>query len=181
MSDEHFNQTPKRQAEFITVPNTLKAKVGSGGLSDAILDKAQILLESHSQDFAPLAEMYLRHLEVGIGIAKNTGPRGDQEQALSCMIYPTMQLKANGGMCGYPFVTDIADMLIHFLEVVAAPDADCIEIVEAFYTTIRLITQAKITAGDTDQAKDLKKALHEACQRYFDHYPDRINLLGFES
>ena len=52
------------------MPNTLKAKVGSGGLSEDILNKAQALLENNTVDFQPLAEMYLTALMKGIDIAK---------------------------------------------------------------------------------------------------------------
>ena len=68
MSDDiqHYNQTPKRRAEFIKPLNTLKQKVGSGGLSEDILNKAQALLENNTVDFLPLAEMYLEGLMKGI-------------------------------------------------------------------------------------------------------------------
>ena len=37
--DTHYNQPKRRDVEFINPPNTLKQKVGSGGLSDEILEK----------------------------------------------------------------------------------------------------------------------------------------------
>ena len=58
----HFDQVPRRKAEFIKPPNILKAKVGSGGLSEDILNKAQLLLENNTVDFQPLAEIYLNSL-----------------------------------------------------------------------------------------------------------------------
>ena len=60
MDVKHFNQEPKREAKFITPPNILKAKVGAGGLNEAIIERAQDVLENHTVDFGPLAEIYLK-------------------------------------------------------------------------------------------------------------------------
>lgn len=76
---KHYNQSPKRNAEFIKPPNMIKAKVGSGGLNDAILDRAQKLLENTTVDFAPLAEIYLTSMMKGIVRAKKPEPDDDNE------------------------------------------------------------------------------------------------------
>ena len=62
----------------------------------------------------PLAEMYLSSLMKGIDLAKNPPSSHDKEYVISTMLYPGMQLKANGGMFHYPLVTTIADKLIQF-------------------------------------------------------------------
>ncbi len=67
---QHFQQEPRRKAEFIMPPNTLKSKVGNGGLGDEIISKAQNLLENNVVDFQPLAEMYLNSLMKGIDAAR---------------------------------------------------------------------------------------------------------------
>lgn len=180
MADRHFNQTPKRKAKFITPPNGLKGKVGSGGLAEEVLDRTQQLLEKHTENFEPLADIYLNKLKESIAIAKETGPEDDEEMALTLMIDPAMQLKSNGGMFKFPFVTEIADMLVHFFEVVERPDKECIEIAEAFHTTLRLIVRSGIRQSSTSEAKALKQALRDACQRYFDLYPNRLQMIGFD-
>jgi hypothetical protein len=125
---QHFSQKPRRNAEFIKPPNMLKTKVGSGGLSDDILNKAENLLENNTVDFQPLAEMYLAGLMKGIELAKESDPNDDQEYVISRMLYPGMQLKANGGMFHYPLVTRIADKLIQFLEVIERVDIEVVEL-----------------------------------------------------
>lgn len=165
---EHYNQPQKRKAEFITPPNTLKSKVGSGGLSEDILDKAQKLLENNTVDFLPLGEMYLNTLMKGIETAKNASPDEDQEHLITLMLYPGMQLKANGGMFHYPLVTKIADKLIQFLEVIEVPDIEAIEIVLAFHTTIRAVILGRISGDGGRHGDELIEALNDACMRYFD-------------
>ena len=164
---QHFNQTPKRKAEFIRPPNYLKAKVGSGGLSENILEKAQALLENNTVDFAPLAHIYLDALMRGIEYSKNANPEDDKEYLITTMLYPAMQLKANGGMFHYQLVTEIADHLIQFLEVIAEPDIEVVEIILAFHTTIRAVIQGEITGDGGKHGVELVNALDAACVRYF--------------
>ncbi|MFP4314336.1 MAG: hypothetical protein ACLFR0_08420 [Alphaproteobacteria bacterium] len=164
---EHYNQPQKRKAEFITPPNTLKAKVGQGGLSEDILDKAQKLLENNTVDFLPLGELYLNNLMKGIEAAKDHH-KDDKEHVISMMLYPSMQLKANGGMFHYPLVTKIADKLIQFLEVIEEADIEAIEIVLAFHTTIRAVILGRITGDGGLHGQELLNALNDACVRYFD-------------
>lgn len=168
---KHYNQSPRRKAEFIRPKNTLKAKVGSGGVGDDILEKAEALLENHSIDFLPLAEIYLGSLMKGIEKAQAPEYEDQDEYVISLMLYPTMQLKANGGMFHYPLITKIADKLIQYLEVIEIADLDAIEIVLAFHTTMRAIILGKIKGDGGSHGKDLIAALDEACTRYFDRFP----------
>jgi hypothetical protein len=182
MTDEprHYNQEPRRKAEFIRPPNTLKAKVGSGGLSEDILNKAQTLLENSSAEFAPLADLYLTSLMRGVEGARKAKPDDDAENLIAYIIYPAMQLKANGGMFHYPLVSRVADKLIQFLEVIAFPEEDSLEIVVAFLTTIRAITIGKITGNGGHYGDELVDALDLACRRYFDKHPNRQKDTDFE-
>ena len=168
----HFNQSPRRKAEFHMPSNQLKLKVGNGGLSEDILNKAQALLESNTVDFRPLGEMYLDALTKGIEQAR-TPPRDMEiEHVISAMLYPTMQLKANGGMFHYPLITSIADKLIQFLEVIATVDAEALEIILAFHTTMRAILLGQIKGNGGMRGAELMQALVDACYRYFEKNPD---------
>lgn len=168
---DHFNQVPRRKAEFIRPPNTLKAKVGSGGLSEDILNKAQTLLENNAAEFAPLAELYFTSLMRGVESARKASLSDDNENVIAHIIYPAMQLKANGGMFHYQLVTRAADKLIQFLEVIERPDEEALEIVVAFLTTIRAIVNSKIIGDGGKHGRDLIDALNHACMRYFEKYP----------
>lgn len=113
---QHFNQTPRRKADFIKADFSLKNKVGTGGLSDDILSKAQALLENNAVDFLPLGEMYLGALMRGIERAQKKYGEEDSESLITNMLYPAMQLKANGGMFHYQLVNKIADKLMQALD-----------------------------------------------------------------
>ncbi len=166
----HFDQKPRRNAEFINPLNILKSKAGYGGLGEDILSKAQALLENAAVDFQPLAEMYLATLIQGIERARDAA--GESEDVhITGMLYPAMQLKANGGMFSYPLVTRIADKLIQFLEVIDAPDKNAIEIVLAFQMTMQAVVTGRVTGSGGRHGDELMQALDAACRRYFEQHP----------
>ncbi len=173
---KHYNQEPKRNAEFITPPNTLKAKVGSGGLSDQILDRAQELLEKHTIDFTPLAELYLDRMKTGIDDAKSLMKNNESEDLIAQILIPCVQLKANGAMFHYPLVTRVADRFVQFMEVVDHIDEETISIAEAFYTTIKIVVASKIKNNGGTQGEALVDELNNACKRYFDKHKDNIKF-----
>ena len=92
---EHFNQKPRRKAEFMKPVNVLKSKAGYGGLDDEILNKAQALLENNSVDLLPMAEMYLSSMMRGIERARNPAPDKDGEILIAGMLYPGFGEKRN--------------------------------------------------------------------------------------
>lgn len=171
---QHYNQLPRRKAEFIKPPNVIRAKVGAGGLSDAILDRAQKLLETTTVDFGPLAEIYLASMMNGIIRARARKDDDDNENLIAGVLYPCAQLKANGGMFHYPLITRIADRFVQFLEVVDQIDSDALEIAEAFHTTIKAVINAKIKGDGGKHGNELVEALNDACMRYFEK--NRHNL-----
>jgi hypothetical protein len=168
----HFNQPARRKAEFCMPLNTLKRKVGSGGLSEEILNKAQALLEHNTIDFRPLAEMYLDTLSKGIEQARRASSTADTEYLIAGMLYPATQLKANGGMFHYPLVTQVGDKLVQYLEVISSVDLEVLEIVQAFHTTIRAILLGQVQGDGGKYGDELMQALVDACYRYFEKHPD---------
>ncbi len=168
MDIKHYNQNPKRHAEFIKPPNLLKAKVGSGGLNDQVIVRAQALLENHSEEFAPLAEMYLFQMNQGIDAAAQATSDDNMEEVIADILLPCMQLKSNGAMFHYPLVTRIAGRFIQFMEVIEDVDAEMLSIAKAFYTTIKVVVSGKIKGDGGAQGEALIEELNNACMRYFD-------------
>lgn len=177
----HYNRHPRRKAEFTKPPNLLKVKVGNGGLSEEILNKAQALLENNSVDFRPLGEMYLDALSKGIEQARTPPSNMDNESIIAAMLYPTMQLKANGGMFHYPLVTNISDRLIQFLEVIEDVDNEALEIILAFHTTIRAVLVGQVQGTGGKRGAELINALIDACFRYFEKHPDNRDNKPYET
>lgn len=170
MDIKHYNQEPKRKAEFFNPPNKLKEKVGTGGLSEEILMRAQSILDNHNEDFSPLAEDYLQDMQNGIDQARSIKSYDDSnnEEIISHILIPCVQLKSNGTMFHYPLITRIASRFIEFMEVVEGIDNKVLEIAEAFQYTIKLILSEKIKDDGGAQGNALVEELNSACMRYFD-------------
>ncbi|PCI56793.1 MAG: hypothetical protein COB36_00505 [Alphaproteobacteria bacterium] len=170
MDIKHYNQTPKRDATFITPPNIIKGKVGSGGLSEQVLKRAQKLLETHTSDFSPLADIYLSRMLEGIEKAENTNEEDVLEDLITAILLPCVQLKANGAMFHYQLVTRIADRFVQFMEVVECLDEETIEIAKAYHSTIKIVVAGKIKGDGGKQGDALVEELNRACMRYFEKH-----------
>jgi hypothetical protein len=162
-----------RQAEFITPPNQLKLKVGSGGLDERIIEMAQNLIDKTDFDFLPTGQRYLTALQEGIRLTGTKRGEIDGEALISTMIHPAMQLKANGAMFGYPLITVVSARLILFLEQIAAPNSEALDVVNGFANALQAIMLMGERGKDMgNRGTQLTEALDEAVRRYFERYPD---------
>lgn len=158
-----FENRPKR-TEFITPPNHLKRKVGAGGLNEEILEKAQAVLESRSEDFLPLAELYLEQFSKSI--QRFEGGFTDDEVFINDIGYYTIQIRAGAGMFNYSLVEDMCSLLIEFSYDLETVNDRALEVINGFHASIRAISTAKVKGNAGSQGKELLKALHRACMNY---------------
>lgn len=157
----------KNKARFYNPPNTLKEKVGSGGLAKDILDQAQKLLEENNIDFEPIALIYMDALRRGLDRAYNPSQNTTRRELMEGLINPIMQLKANGGMFDYPLVSKISDKMIELIEQASDPDLDLQEIIQAYHTTITAILHGKLKGDGGVKGDNLFFAICDACDRYY--------------
>lgn len=177
MDIKHYNQTPKRDATFIMPPNIIKGKVGTGGLNEKVLKRAQKLLETHTADFAPLADIYLSRMMEGIEAAEKVDKNEDNlEDLISAILLPCVQLKANGAMFHYQLITRIADRFVQFMEVVERLDTETLEIARAYHSTIKIVVAGKIKGDGGKQGDALVEELNNACMRYFEKHKETIDF-----
>jgi hypothetical protein len=159
------NQKKVRKAELISPPNVLKKKMGTGGIDEMSLIRAQEALEKDTTDFKPIAIELIKLLEEGIEAAKNGS--APLEPTIEMMIYPAMQLKAQGGMFRYPLITLIGDILINFLETVTEINKDMLDIVTAHKMAISVVIAMNITGDSDKKGQELRESLLGACTRYY--------------
>lgn len=166
-----FDRPRKRKAEFVKPPNYLKKKVGSGGLPEHTIEKAQRIMDQDMlEEFEPMARQHLKELMGGIKFIKQNRLNLDKETLIAGLIYPTLQLRANGKMFGYSVVTQIAAKLIQFLEVIDYPDDEVLQIAIAFHTSINIILHKKLIGMGGKEGQALFVELDEVCKRYFVKY-----------
>lgn len=166
--DPYFDQKRKRSVEFIQVPTDIKDKVGSGGLDHKIIKAAQKIIEKNDVDFIPMAQRHLSALREGLRLIRTQRSRFEIDGLLATLSQPTIQLKANGAMFGYPLVTKITDLMIRFLEVLEDIDDDALDVMNGFATALNAVIIGEMRGFGGEDGKQLYAALEDACQRYFD-------------
>lgn len=165
MTQSAINQTPVAKAELLKPKNEIKQKAGSGGLDPRTIDQAQNKIENNDVDFKPIAAELLMTLDKAIADSRSAQLTGTQ--AIESIIYPVMQLKAQGGMFHYPLVTDIADILVNFMETLNTIDKDAIDIADAHKKTLQIIMAKEIRGKQGPVQDQFRQALNEACERYY--------------
>jgi len=130
---------------------SLQKKVGKGPVNLETLDKAQALIEESSDDFAPLAMTFLSQLKTAIDAARKGV--GSNDELISGMTSPVMELKANAKMFQYGLVSSLANIMLGFLETINTLDKDAIEIVGAHHQTLNLIVIKKMKGDGGEPPK----------------------------
>lgn len=158
----------KSSPNFITPPNTLKSKVGDGGIPAYVLKQCQGYLESNPVDFTPYGYRYMGQLkEVKLRIDKGGLKLGNVENELVNII---MQLKSNGSMFHYQLVSMISDVMLRFLENAKTLDEDFNDILNVYINVLEIILNKKLRGNGGTEGYALTQELHGACLRYYTKY-----------
>jgi len=155
--------TGKKKAKVFNPENTLKQKVGTGGFNTEDIEKAQGALDNNDVDFAPEARSLLEELgKATKKLADSKTPKNDMPDVL----YPILQLKAQGGMFNYPAISVISADIMLFLEDVEDFDADLTKILESFHQSVKVLLDLSIKEADDKVAIQLQTEFKAVCERY---------------
>ncbi len=165
------SETPKK-ARFITPPNKLKKKVGTGNIDPALLDKAQAFIRDNPVAFEPYAMEEIKKIETILKEIKTTikTETFDGKKVIERITSPVMILKANGGMFRYMMVSEIANILLQFLENLNDFNDDTFKIVDANTKTLKALILNKISGSGGQEGYELSKELYGVCERYYNKY-----------
>lgn len=161
--------TDKRKApSFITPPNTLKTKVGEGGIPAYVLKQCQGYLESNPVDFTPYGYRYLSQLkEMKLRIDKGGLRLDDVRDDMTNII---MQLKSNGSMFHYQLVSMTSDVTLRFFEHARTLDEDFNDIFNVYINVLEIVLNKKLRGNGGAEGYALTQELHGACLRYYTKY-----------
>lgn len=160
--------------QFYPPKRALKSKVGHGGLSKETISKAQRVIDLNKVDFSEVAKPYMVCLEDSVQKAR-AGQSDNHEKLIEGVLFPAMQLKANGDLFHYPIITDIANKFLWFLERIYKLNSHALDIVEAFERSINMVFQQKLSGKVTAAGKVILNELDAVCTRYFEKYPENIH------
>ncbi len=157
--------TTSKKPTFITPPNTLKQKVGDGGIPAYLIKQSQEFMESNAIDFAPYATKYLQDLK---DIRKQFDDKKLYEEiAMPQIVNIIMQLKSNGSMFHYQLISMVSDVLLRFLEKAKRLDKDFFEILGVYMAVLEIILNKKLQGNGGREGHTLTQELHNACLRYY--------------
>ncbi len=152
------------KVKMVKPENTLKKKVGSGGFNETDLIKAQQGIENNDIDFRPLANDLLAELNTVLKAIEEDKISVDKQFAE--IMYPMLQLKAQGGLFKYPLVSHISHKALDFLENIDGPDGDVIKIVVAYHNSVQAMIKLQLKEVESPVGSKLVAELEQAFARY---------------
>lgn len=149
----------QKKIEFIMPPNTIKAKIGSGGLSSKVIEQAQTFIEKQTEQFDLMVAPYLDQIEEGV-----------KTENIGLIKLACFDLKANGAMFKYDLISHLADQLIIFLNKAKTADKEILKISLAFHTTMTKIIDHKLKHDGGKAGQALTQELSKVCKRYVEKH-----------
>ena len=154
------------KGKLVKPENNLKKKVGNGGFDAKTLSAAQHMIENNTVDFRPQARELSDELGVALSAARAAQDASDPS-IMGNLMYPVMQLKAQGGLFHYPLISEISHIIIDFLENIPGLDEIVMDITDAYRKAINAIVTAQLKDGNSGNGKDLRNELDRVCNRYY--------------
>ncbi len=172
----HTPHAQTKKAKFITPPNALKKKAGSGGLPESILKNAQNVMNHFENDFRPEARKLLKTFTLALMESELALRTQTTTANRDSLIFPIMQLKANGGMFKFNLLSDVADICLQFMENLEHYNRDALDVIRIHEHTIEVIISRNLRGNGGDEGYSLVQELHKACLRYLKKYKTQEKL-----
>ena len=155
---------PPSRATLIKRPNTLKAKVGSGGeLTPQMRSAADRVLGSLAVDYPALALADINRMIQLLQAAKDEPAKA--AEALHAIHRIAHDMRGQGGSFGYPLMTRIAASLSLLTETLTRYDAEVQGVVRAHLEAMRAIITKRTTGEGDATAQQIVKALDFAARK----------------
>jgi hypothetical protein len=164
-----FEQKIVDGVKMITPRHVLREKMGYGGIDPAVMERAEEHIVKNDVDFQPYAKGFLERIEQAVAVARPLKVRN--RDTVDMIVKPVMELKANGGMFQYPLVTEIADIILDFLEGLNSLNDDALDLVEVHQKTLQAIICSKLSGNGGKAGRALANELYGACKRYHKKHP----------
>ena len=152
--------------KYSNPPNSLKEKVGSGGIPAERIERAETVIAESKAEFSTYIQQAVKDLAQVSTISLDDDIWAEREDYTKIV----MSMKAHGKMFGYPLVTALSYEVLQVLDVCEKFNADMLDILLAYKQSLKLIADNKMVQMNADGAKDIVEALCAACGRYLQKY-----------
>lgn len=153
------------QVKIYKASAELQMKAGTGDVDPNRVQRAENAIQNNTEDFMEVGGEFLDRLAQGVARARK--PDLPMKEKIAGMTQPVMELKANARMFKYELVTELANVMLGFLENIRDLDKDAIDIVAAHHTTLNAIIAKGMKGDGGVNGPMLRMELEDACQRYF--------------
>lgn len=147
-----------QEAQIIHVPNTLRAKVGSGTRIDPkLIKEAQRAVDGMAGDFKVRAGEELEMIHELV----STAPEADDLSAHYELIFGMVHdLKGQGSTFGYTLLTSIGDNLCRYMHKIEKPALDHLTIIAPHIEALRAVVRLDVKGDDDPIGKEIVNSLH---------------------
>ena len=152
------------QIEFITPTPPLKAKTGTGGIDNNILDKANEAMSSLSTNVEDNIKQHLEKLK--IHIHNETLIRKPSEETMEDFIFDLLPLKVDSQMSQNKNLAIIAEKLLNFVETLQTMNVDAYHIIRAHVNALNLVVQSNVNDENHKFSRAVLTELDDACHRF---------------
>ncbi|RZJ94126.1 MAG: Hpt domain-containing protein [Brevundimonas sp.] len=150
-------------AQVIRPPNTLRLKVGGGGIDAGAIAKAEAALQAMSAQFGQWLQDEITKLEAAQAAIRTEGYNTATAEAL---YFRAHDLKGLGGTYQYPLVTRLAGSLCKMLDDPAKRTQAPLVILDAHIDAIRAVVRDKIQTDDHPVGRMLAETLEARVREY---------------
>jgi len=154
----------KNGVTIITPRNFLREKIGFGGLDPLIMERAEEYIKTNGIDYQPFARELMGTLDTAIESAQAKKIR--DRAIINSIAAPIMRLKGSGGMFQYPLISEIADIVLNFLEGLDSLNDDAFDILAVHQKILSAIIAGNLTGDGGKTGRALANELYSACARY---------------
>ena len=154
------------KAKIVKPRNILKEKVGDGGLPQTIIELADEKKNEIKLDVMAFVTEETRKLHDAVMKARETNNFNTDKNIVKSLIFPVVQMKANGGVMGYEVITDVSTQFLGFIDGLKSLDADILDICESYAVTLQIFVKKEIKTSNNPDAQRLIEELSDACDRY---------------
>lgn len=150
--------------QIIHVPNTLRAKVGSGsGVDPQLIQKAQDAIDEMAEEFRVWAEQDI--IRVQELVADTPNHADDLAEHYDKIFGVVHDLKGQGGTFGYTLLTSVGDNLCRFIGHLEEPSMDDLTIIAPHVEALRAILKHNVRGSDDPIGVEIVESLHKLAQR----------------
>lgn len=143
----------------------LKNRIGLVRVDDMTKQRCQQVIEDNTQDFKPMAQVFLDRLMKAVTHASDGTV--DMAKRKAAVTEPIMELKANAKMFKFDLVGDLANIMLSFVEAISRLDSDAVSILSAHQRTLSAIVTKGLRGDGGAVGHEMVKELRAVCERYF--------------